>query len=538
MIPQPEEVYRQNTPIPSSSLKCPAYAPLEKALYGIPSPGKKILLAALAVVSFCLIINSSWNATPDSALYLSLGKSLAQGRGYVFNGEHHTLVPPGFPMMLAVLARSGGAGFLRYRALIALMGLLTAAAAYLLLLRMCGPGVAFVIGGVFALNHTLLHYSKFILADVPFALFTAVALNAALSASRGRNLALRVLAAGLLVSVLPLIRINGLGVAPAVAIYMVCTWKDQPWIRRFLYIGLFLIVAYVPFLMWQAWKAPFAASSSEGSYLAAVCDKNLWVQFLDIATSFRDYFPETCYALTGLEIKTGFLEIIPPLFVIWGMILSFVRGDRLLVPLTVIQLCGLLLSSAGDRYLLFLLPALYLFLAVGILDAAERILVPRANFPAPAKLLTACFGLIALFNVGHNMTSIFHARTALEANAAESDRSLPYFVAARWLKAHAPNAVVLTTHARIIHYLSACHTVALVRSGVPDREVWVNDEKQARALIQSQHPDYIFTDGKNAHLYSQVFKAVSHLGLSVQEIPGAGSPPRYRLFKINCRHGG
>jgi hypothetical protein len=531
---QPQQVHQHHAPNTCGNLDT-AYVPLEKALCGIPSPGRKILLAALVVASFCLIVNSSWNATPDSALYLSLGESLARGEGYVFNGDQHTLVPPGLPMMLAPVARFCEAPFLCYRGFMALMGLLAAGATYLFLLRLCGPGIAFVVGGAFALNHTLLHNSTFILADVPFALFTALALNGALSAVSGRNLALRVIVAGLLVSALPLIRINGLGVAPAVALYMACAWNDRPWGKRFLYIALFLVLAYTPFFTWQAWKASFVVSASEGTYLSAVVDRRLWDQIRMIAFAFRDYFPETSYALTGLDIRTKFLEFFPPLFVIWGMIVSFKRGDRLLVPLTVIQFCGLLLSTAGDRYLLFLLPALYLFLAVGIMDAGQRVAERYPKFPAPTKLLATSFVLLTLFNVGHNLVSIVHARTALEANGAESDRSLPYFTAARWLKEHDPNALILTTHSRVIHYLSGCRTIALVRSGVPDHEVWVNDESLARDLLVKKRPQYIFADYKDARLYSQVFAAVTDLGLSVQEITPAGSPLRYSLFRINWK---
>jgi hypothetical protein len=532
-MPQPQKVSRQNAQVACRNSECMPYAPLEQALCGIPSTGKKILLAALVLVSFCLIISSSWNATPDSALYLSLGESLARGEGYVFNGEQHTMVPPGFPTMLAFAARSCGNTFLCYRTFMALVGLLAAGAGYLFLSRYCGPGIAFVVGGVFAVNHALLHNSTFVLADIPFALFTAVALNATLSAARGRSLAIWIIIAGLLVSLLPLIRINGLGVAPAVTIFLICSWKDRTWSTRFLYAGVFLIVAYAPFVVWQLWKASFAASASEGTYLSAVADRKLWDQVSTIACAFRDYFPETSYALTGLDIRTKFLEFIPPLFVMWGMILSFKRGERLLVPLTIIQFCGLLLSSAGDRYLIFLLPALYIFLAVGIMDAVERLSAWNDRFPAPTKVLAACFGLLALFNIGHNLVSIAHARTALEANGAESDRSAPYFTAARWLKEHDPNAVVLTTHSRVIRYLSGCRTVPLIKSGVPDHEIWVNDESHARALIQTQRPQYIFTDDKNARLYSEVFKAVNDLGLSLQEITAAGSPPRYHLFRIN-----
>src|SRR5690242_18301363 len=45
-----------------------------------------------------------WFISPDSALYASLGKSLAHGDGYTYQGERHTWVEPGLPLVV-------GAGF-------------------------------------------------------------------------------------------------------------------------------------------------------------------------------------------------------------------------------------------------------------------------------------------------------------------------------------------------------------------------------------------------------------------------------------------
>ena len=414
----------------------------------------------------------------------------------------------------------------------ALTGLLAAAAAYVFLVRWCGRGIGFFIGGLFALNHCLLYNSTFILADVPFALFTYLALNAVIWAGRGQSILLSTVAAGLLVSTLPLIRINGLGVAPAVALFLACAWKHRRWKVQLVYIGLFLAVAYAPFGLWQAWKSSFPVSLSEGTYLSAVWDRTTADQLRIILAACRDYFPETCYALTGVNIRTGFLEFIPPLFVIWGMILSFGRGDRLLVPLTAIQFCGLVLSTAGDRYLLFLVPALYLFLAVGISDVCERVSGNSISTGAPEKVLAVCFVVLAALNLGHNIITIANARTPLEAHGAESDRSLPYFTVSRWLKQHDPHTTILTTRSRIVHYLSGCRTVALVRSGVPGHETFVEDQSRIRVLIQQLRPQYVFTDNKDAYLYSRVFAALKDLGLNMREISEAGSPPRYALFHI------
>ena len=67
---------------------------LVEAARGIRSSRKELVLAFVVVICFLTIINGSWKASPDSALYLELGESLAKGVGYKFNGEWHTYVPP------------------------------------------------------------------------------------------------------------------------------------------------------------------------------------------------------------------------------------------------------------------------------------------------------------------------------------------------------------------------------------------------------------------------------------------------------------
>ena len=63
------------------------------------------VITAVIVVWFALAVSPSWLPTPDSALYLMLGRSLAQGHGYALDGQPHAYVPPGYPLFLAALLR-------------------------------------------------------------------------------------------------------------------------------------------------------------------------------------------------------------------------------------------------------------------------------------------------------------------------------------------------------------------------------------------------------------------------------------------------
>ncbi|MFC1834455.1 ArnT family glycosyltransferase, partial [Thermodesulfobacteriota bacterium] len=263
--------------------------------------GRLFAAALVCALGFCLIVNSSWNATSDSALYLSLAESLADGQGYRFNGEHHTLVPPGFPSLLAEVVRSFGDSFLAYRTAMAVMGLLTAAAGYLFLLRLVGPDAALLIGGLFGVNHVLLHFSTFTLSDVPFALFSLIGLCAALLAAWDRPRVLWTIVAGLVIAMLPVLRVNGLGFLPVVAFFLFYSWREMKPTRRILLVVLFLTLASGPWVVWQFWKTFFPPAFGEGTYFNAVTSRSLDTQLEVMLSALYGYVAEVTYAVTGLS---------------------------------------------------------------------------------------------------------------------------------------------------------------------------------------------------------------------------------------------
>lgn len=509
-------------------LRPTALAELGEAVQGVHTRSRLAIVIIVAAVSFCLVVNSSWTASPDAALYLALGESLARGGGYAFNGVTHTFVPPGYPALVAVAERISGGGFLGYRALMALLGLLTAAVGYALAVRLCGRDAGLLVGGLFAVNHVLLENSTLTLADVPFALAVLIALHALLTAAAARNRVLWTVAAGVLSGLSALVRVNGLGVPPAGAIFLWCMWSDVSKGRRAALLGLFLVIAYVPALLWELWKASYPIAYSEAGYLHMVAGRGLDYQARLVGAALWAYFSETSYAITGVALKTGVLELLAPLLVVWGATAAWRGGERLLVPLTVIQYAGLLVSPAGSRYLIMLIPALYIFLGLGILRAARA----AGSAARSRQVIVGCFAILAVLNVGHNAKTFYQARTPLEVNGAESERSLPFFSAARRLAAEAPAAVVLATHPRIIHYLSGCRTIPLVRSGVPDHQAFVQDPKLIEELISRSNADFLFADRKNSAQFEATMQAVRRLGLDLVEVPISDASGRFGLFRI------
>src|SRR4051794_38204171 len=60
------------------------------------------LVTMVTVVSLLVpLINPYWVPVSDSDAYLAIGRSLALGQGYTFNGHPVAVVPPGWPLILA-----------------------------------------------------------------------------------------------------------------------------------------------------------------------------------------------------------------------------------------------------------------------------------------------------------------------------------------------------------------------------------------------------------------------------------------------------
>ena len=131
--------------------------------------------------------NGQWQPTPDSALYRSLGESLAEGRGYTYLGVAHDHAYPGLPMLLAAMRRWLGGDLGP-----ALVGNLLLVGAGLTLVyrtlrqdhpRWRSAAVVLIVG----LNAQLLEHSARVLTEVPFFFAVCVVWYAQRKLAAGRR---------------------------------------------------------------------------------------------------------------------------------------------------------------------------------------------------------------------------------------------------------------------------------------------------------------------------------------------------------------
>jgi hypothetical protein len=90
----------------------------------------------------------------------------------------------------------------------------------------------------------------------------------------------------------------------------------------------------------------------------------------------------------------------------------------------------------------------------------------------------------------------------------------------------------MTTRSRIIHYLSGCRTIALLRSGYPEQDMWIDEQEKFRELYKRTRPDYLFTDRKNMELYNSAIEALRSSSARIKEVKEATVGARFRLYRI------
>lgn len=125
----------------------------------------------LLLIWYLVAFNGQWRMEPDSALYLSIGKNIAEGHGYTFRGVPDRLAYPGLPYVHAALFKCFGTQTLvPAHVLMLLTTLATLALTYRLFLLHGSRGDA-VMGVVgVAITYTFFRYGYELRNDMPFLL--------------------------------------------------------------------------------------------------------------------------------------------------------------------------------------------------------------------------------------------------------------------------------------------------------------------------------------------------------------------------------
>jgi hypothetical protein len=121
------------------------------------------------LVLYAAAFTGRWRINPDSAIYMSLGRSLAETGTYTYNGEHHTRYEPGLPLVIAASYRLFGED--RYAPVLVFELACSLAAlvlTYCLMRRHAGRPTAVLVTVAFGVSQTCLRYGFQVVTDTPF----------------------------------------------------------------------------------------------------------------------------------------------------------------------------------------------------------------------------------------------------------------------------------------------------------------------------------------------------------------------------------
>jgi hypothetical protein len=129
------------------------------------------LLLGIMLLFYLGGFNGKWHmGSPDSGLYLSLGRNLATGKGYTYQGQPHDLVYPGLPWALEFVYRAFGPSHYiqAANAMILLFGLASLVLTFWFVYLATDRATAVVVTLGVGFAHELFRYCYEILTDVPF----------------------------------------------------------------------------------------------------------------------------------------------------------------------------------------------------------------------------------------------------------------------------------------------------------------------------------------------------------------------------------
>ena len=132
---------------------------------------RRVLLVAVCVAAVHLAgVTNRWWPTDDSSLYLSLGRSLAAGEGYRFNGRPCNAVTPALPWVLAGVRAVTGEGYGAANLFEATCGLGVLALAWAAMAAVADRHAALLATAACGLSYTFFLGGHRILTGMPFAL--------------------------------------------------------------------------------------------------------------------------------------------------------------------------------------------------------------------------------------------------------------------------------------------------------------------------------------------------------------------------------
>ena len=450
-------------------------------------------LMALSAATYQSLIVPQWSRLPvwDSAYYVCLARSLAQGRGYIYMGWPHGKYPPGVPLLLAPIEWICGDSFLLMRALMVSCALGVILMTWLLMRRLTSPPLAFAVSVMTAASYGLFQESAAILSDVPYTFISLAALYAAerLRCDLTRR---RLYAAIMLMLAAYLTRVIGFTLAPAIALALLIDSRGSPRSRRLLYAGWIIgamalaMACWMGYSAWAVRRMPLdlrSGSSYEREFIRV--DPNnpdaVNAQLAELGRrvnkNFTYYRVMLTDLLTAKSVENTKGRWALSVWCLAGWLIVLVRRRSAAAYYTFLYLGVLLLwpTQQGKRFLVPLLPMFFYY-------ALEPL---RLMWKKPV-VLWLLLGALVIASLFANARLIIPFVRAEHGTPYHDPETAEFIQALDWVREHTPpDAVLITDRSPMAYALTGRRAFTFP---------WVPDQAEVLDFMQRRGATHVIAN--------------------------------------------
>ncbi len=491
------------------------------------------LLACQAAMLLAFHISTSWHSAPDSALYMGLARSLAEGEGYTFNGEFHAMVPPLFPLALAGVMRVFGSSFLALNVFQIVLAMACTPAIFLLMRQLYGRDLALLAAGAFALNFVQWTVASIVMSDLLFVLLATLGMSAtAWAAGNGQARWAGVALAGLGIAAASMTRSNGFVIVPGAALAVWLGWRDRPAAVRLAGAILLAAIALAPVVLWQRYAAAHVTGDPLTYLSTSHLSKPLGLMLMGMAGNFFDkVLTIASNLMVGFnDVPPGLNAILPAVIVI-GCVAAMRRREPML-PISLVCMVGVLMMVSGvkSRYFLFVYPGMVVLFLAGAVTIGRWAARGRAN--APRQVLRGALVFLAVagaINIGHSIARGVEYRNGEVAGGARVARDQDWFTAARYIRNHGQagrEPLALTSQPRLLFYLARIRGLGLTRGGADLSDQVYQD------MTRRRRPDWLVGDVKERST-ARAVGALRAIGVHLTPVTDAQLTGALKMWRIS-----
>ncbi len=382
----------------------------------------------------------------DDALYITLAKSISSGLEFkrieLVGAPETTFVPFGYPLLLAPLVLFFPHTYTPMQLMSVAFALGNILLVWIFLKRRVAPLLTALVLLLFAFNDGAVGLASMVMSETAFIFFSMLALVLLDQYEADRNvITWNWMGLALTASMAYLVRVPGLALIGGILIYLLLRRRLGKAIAFGVPIALILGAWF-----YRNWTVSGVLISKE--YIEQGTRSSVIDYLPQIQATVKGYFsllPNSLVPLLSPK-TTDFLNAINPwlpiLFgaVIWGMVIAgcfYSLRHNVGAPDLYVGLMIVLLSVWGreqERYLVPLLPFLYLYMILGINLVSRWALSLIRTSIRPAQVMTICAAGILLLNVARNVQEITNP-----VRQRIPDISL----GAIWIREHSPTHAVV-----------------------------------------------------------------------------------------------